>query len=74
MAITQRALASRKKGASLMENGPTIAEMERRLGLDKIRPASISDGDEDDVKAKRAELREWYEKEVRDLYKRTFSN
>lgn len=72
MAIAARALPNPPKGGVVVEKEPTIAEMEKMLGLDKVRPVQVSDSDQSDVESKKAELRLWYEEEVRALYRRTF--
>lgn len=73
MAIAARALPNPSKGGVVVEKEPTVAEMEKRLGLDKVHPVTVSDSDRSDIESKKVELRLWYEEEVRALYRRTFS-
>ncbi len=52
---------------------PTIEEMRKALGLDKCQPIRLTPSDAADFCSKGDPFREWYEEELRNLYRQLTS-
>ena len=56
-------------GARSMDKKPTVEEMEKALGLDKIKAIQVISADvAEDMKEKGDPFRHWYEEELTRLY------
>ncbi len=48
----------------------TVQEMQKALGLDKIEPITLTPSDAADFRQKGDPFKEWYEQELRRVYRR----
>ena len=55
-------------GASMKE--PSVKDMERELGLDRVKPMIATESDQKDLEEKNNPFGAWYEEELRALYKK----
>ncbi|WP_366921545.1 hypothetical protein MFMK1_001949 [Metallumcola ferriviriculae] len=58
-----------KLGACSMQKEPSVEEMKAKLGLDQCRPIEASPSDALDMQEKGDVFKEWYEQEIKRLYK-----
>lgn len=60
----------RQKGAVNMPGKRlSVEDIEKRLGIDKAEPIHLTSSDEQDMKEKDEEMRDWYEDELREFYR-----
>ncbi|WP_261134773.1 hypothetical protein [Bacillus sp. Marseille-Q3570] len=52
---------------------PSIEEIEKMLGIDQVRPIQLTPSDAEDMMEKEEELREWYEDDLKELYRETLA-
>ncbi len=61
---------SKKTAKTGVKREPTVKEMEKALGLDKVRPIALTPSDAADFREKGDPFKEWYEQELRRHYAR----
>jgi 2-polyprenyl-6-methoxyphenol hydroxylase-like FAD-dependent oxidoreductase len=64
---TLRKALPKQNGVTTVDK-KSVEEIEKELGLDKVRPISLSSDDERDVRIKGDCFAQWYEEESRELY------
>ena len=52
-----------------MEQEFTIKQMEKILGIDKIKPIQLTPSDEADTKEDAEYFKDWYEQDLRELFR-----
>lgn len=58
-------------GVVTVEKTLSVKEIEKALGFDSVQPIRLTPSDEQDTNSKEAELRDWYEDELKAFYEST---
>lgn len=69
MSIAERCVSAIKEVIPMQDL--STKEIEHRLGLDNVKPITLSAGDEKDTIEKGDCFRGWYEDELREFYAKT---
>jgi hypothetical protein len=73
MAVTEATTVKKPKTRSARPSSPSspsVQEIEKALGLDKIRPIALSPATQRDLEEKGDPFGDWYEEELREFYRK----
>jgi hypothetical protein len=57
-----------RKGVYMVEETPSVREIEKMLGFDKVRPIPLTASDAADTQEKDQQLKDWYEYELQKFF------